>query len=535
MPRPAAQPWSFTKRLRRGSFGWKSSRLAIERLREAKAELLAVAATDPLRAAAGCVLLCERLTPALEPIDSSSGALGTAANDTVAVVVHLLANTVAEPSIRRGWLDRLFEAFQQDTIGYLHDLGDAWGELCASDELANEWADALLGLTRTSLRDSSPGAKFVGAVPCLAALQRARRHDEIIALLHSLPDQDPLRLYLVSALAALGRIDEALAAALPLGRRGHELAERILRNSAQPERAWAQFGRLRPLQGPALAHFRALLADYPTLAPARLLHDLIDVSPGDESLWFAAAVEVGEHDLAIRMVQRAPANLAAVLRITASHQHTAPRLVHEAALHTLRWIEQRRSGRVTDAQAEALLTAMLGAAQQLEIDPATTLQQVTQLVELAPRSDSPLQRLLARLQAAPPVTPRPEANGAPPPGAGPAAVFFAFLQPLLDSLRDAAGEDLAAQDAALPIGMLAWNGVLFADVRGDPSILAACRQRLAASGHPQIFEWLVARRRTAFAAYRWLVGSCEFLVDAAGQRRLRVQVTDPPSQPAATR
>ncbi len=50
-----AADWAFTKRFRRGGFGWRASRLASERISEALVEIRAVARIDPLRAAEGAV------------------------------------------------------------------------------------------------------------------------------------------------------------------------------------------------------------------------------------------------------------------------------------------------------------------------------------------------------------------------------------------------------------------------------------------------------------------------------------------------
>jgi hypothetical protein len=69
-----ASDWEFTKRFRRGGFGWRASRLASERIAEALAEIRAVARRDPLHAADGAVRFLAKLSPALEQVDSSSGA-----------------------------------------------------------------------------------------------------------------------------------------------------------------------------------------------------------------------------------------------------------------------------------------------------------------------------------------------------------------------------------------------------------------------------------------------------------------------------
>ena len=58
-------PWAFRTRLRRAAFGWKRSKLAIERIHEALAEIRAVARQDAASAAEGAVLFLDRISPAL--------------------------------------------------------------------------------------------------------------------------------------------------------------------------------------------------------------------------------------------------------------------------------------------------------------------------------------------------------------------------------------------------------------------------------------------------------------------------------------
>ncbi|MDO8863299.1 hypothetical protein Q6D67_16455 [Haliea sp. E1-2-M8] len=72
--------WTFPARFRADVYSWKSSRLACQRLREAVFEIKKVAKKEPDLAAEGAVRLIERLWPALEHVDSSSGALGSAVN-----------------------------------------------------------------------------------------------------------------------------------------------------------------------------------------------------------------------------------------------------------------------------------------------------------------------------------------------------------------------------------------------------------------------------------------------------------------------
>ncbi len=77
MPKTRGHSWRFKARFRRHAFGWKSQP-PIERLREALTEIKLVARIDPILGAEGAVALLERISPALENVDSSSGAIGTA-------------------------------------------------------------------------------------------------------------------------------------------------------------------------------------------------------------------------------------------------------------------------------------------------------------------------------------------------------------------------------------------------------------------------------------------------------------------------
>lgn len=140
MPRAERHRWAFKPRFRRHAFGWRSQP-AIQRVKEAVTEIKTVARTDAVLAAEGAVVLIERLSPALENIDSSSGAIGTAVNNALATLVPLVAGAPADAETRTAWLERLFEAHGADQIPYIEALAEYWGGLCASKEVASEWAD----------------------------------------------------------------------------------------------------------------------------------------------------------------------------------------------------------------------------------------------------------------------------------------------------------------------------------------------------------------------------------------------------------
>jgi hypothetical protein len=72
----AERKWQFKTKFRAGAYSWCGSRLAISRLKEAFSEIKAAAKSDPVAAGDGAVSLMERIWPAFQGIDTSSGALG---------------------------------------------------------------------------------------------------------------------------------------------------------------------------------------------------------------------------------------------------------------------------------------------------------------------------------------------------------------------------------------------------------------------------------------------------------------------------
>ena len=75
MSKPEKYKWTFPARFRTGAYSWKASRLACQRLREAVSEIKKVTKKDPWLGPESAVRLMEKLWPALEYVDSTSGEL----------------------------------------------------------------------------------------------------------------------------------------------------------------------------------------------------------------------------------------------------------------------------------------------------------------------------------------------------------------------------------------------------------------------------------------------------------------------------
>ena len=119
----SAHKWIFPSRFRAKAYSWKSSALAGKRIGEAVTEVSKVAKTGPHAAGEGVVLFLEKLVPAIESIDSSSGSLGNATNKAVLQLTQLFKSLPIGTPTRKGWLDRIWQAFEEDGYGYLDYIG----------------------------------------------------------------------------------------------------------------------------------------------------------------------------------------------------------------------------------------------------------------------------------------------------------------------------------------------------------------------------------------------------------------------------
>ncbi|XUW93503.1 hypothetical protein OH764_33610 (plasmid) [Burkholderia sp. M6-3] len=281
MTRTTSHKWCFATRFRRGAFGWKSA-LPIQRLKEALAEIRQIARADPVLAADGAVALLEKLSPALEHVDSSSGAIGTAVNRTIDALVPVIAGVDVPAPVRMRWLERLFDALQDDPMPYIERLGDRWGDLCTSPAIASLWADRLLPITARVMGAEGLGEHFAGATACLSALNAARRHEELLALVNGARlNWWGYRQYGVDALIALNRSAEALRYAEASRRLNAPTAaiarkcEAILLSSGMMDEAYRRYAIEANQATTHLATFRAIAKKYPDRSSDSILRDLV--------------------------------------------------------------------------------------------------------------------------------------------------------------------------------------------------------------------------------------------------------------------
>jgi hypothetical protein len=361
--------WEFKARFRRHAFGWKSQP-AITRIKQAVAEIKEVAKKKPVLAAEGAIAFLERVSPALEHVDSSSGSIGTAVGNAIGELVPLIAGAPADAKTRDAWLERLFEAHQEDQIPYIERLADHWGELCASKEVASAWADKLVGITRMALSpDKTLRGHFHGTSACLSALYRAERFDELVDLLR-VDTIWPYKQWAVRAMAASGKKAEALRYAESCRSpwasdyEVDSVCEEILLSSGLIDEAYARYGVRANQGGTYLATFRAVSKKYPHKAAGEVLADLVKTTPGDEGKWFAAAKDAGLYDEALALASRTPCDPKTLARAARDYTEKQPAFAASAGLLSLYWLVQGYGYEITGADVWDAYRATLAAAER---------------------------------------------------------------------------------------------------------------------------------------------------------------------------
>lgn len=375
--------WQFAARFRRNAFGWRSD-TPIQRIKEAIAEIRQVARKEPALAAEGAVLLLEKVAPALEHVDSSSGAIGSAVNRAIETLVPIVAKAPVDVKLRQRWLERLWKAIEEDGISYIERLADHWGSLCADRKLAQRWVDEFRPMVEHVWRPGANGHGYYnGTAACLSSMMAAGQYEALLSLLETAPHRwwhD--RRWGVQALVALGRKAEALRYAEES--RGvndpvatiAETCEAILLSSGLADEAYRRYA-LQANQGTThLATYRTIARKYPDRQPADILRDLVASTPGSEGKWFAAAKDAGLFDVAIALANASPTDPRTLTRAARDFADEQPAFALSAGLAALQWMSLGYGYEITGADVLDAYSATVHAATAAGADVAGIKAQI---------------------------------------------------------------------------------------------------------------------------------------------------------------
>ena len=399
----SAQKWQFASRFRRHAFGWRSD-TPVQRIKEAVSEIKQVARKEPVLAAEGAITLLEKLSPALEQVDSSSGALGSAVNKAIHTLVPIIVKADVEPKLRQRWLERLWKALQDDEMPYIEPLGDYWGELCVTPELASRWADEFMPVVESVWSPKASGHGFFkGTSACLASLYAAGRHRELLALIDKAPFKWwHYRRWGVKALAAMGKKAEAIRYAEEsrgLNDPGWQIAqacEEIMLSSGLLDEAYRRYA-IEANQGTTnLATFRAIAKKYSHKQPEEILRDLVASTPGAEGKWFAAAKDAGLFDVAIELATRSPTDPRTLTRAARDYAEKQPAFALAAGLAALRWISLGRGYEITGTDVLDAYSAVTQAAVNAVVPTQQVNEQIRDMIASTQPGNSLMKTILSR-------------------------------------------------------------------------------------------------------------------------------------------
>jgi tetratricopeptide (TPR) repeat protein len=276
---------------------------------------------------------------------------------------------------------------EDDGVDYLSLVGDRWGELCNSPEIAGRWADELVSTLQSCWSDPSPGGYFHGATACLSCLLETGRYGDLLDLLElrRYPSWH-YRRYGVEALLAMGRKAEAVQYAE--ASRGlnepdsviDQTCEQILISSGLYEEAYRRYGLSAAVGNSYISRFRSVAKRYPMKDKSQILSDLIATTPGEDGKWFATAKELELYDLALGLANRSPCDPKTLTRAARDYLDSEPAFALGSAIAALRWLSEGWGYEVTSVDvAEAYDRAMDAAARLNRVDDVT--KQIRQLVE----------------------------------------------------------------------------------------------------------------------------------------------------------
>ena len=322
--------WIFKAHFRKEAYGWNGTAKASKRMKEAVSEIKKVAKKDPALAGEGVIELFIRLYPALMHIDSSSGALGTAMNNTIESLIPVLINAPWEMNTRGIWLEKLYDAILEDGWGTFDFLRDRWAEVCVFPGLAHLWADRLLPAVQEVW--SNPGfSHFVGTDMCLSCLLFTRRYDELFDLLQLRTKRMWFdHKFWAMALVHQGKQQEALDYALQIHTEAineqHSIdsfCEDTLIQMGKIEDAYQRYGLQLPPYGTYLNIYRNICKKYPTLDKRTILLDCINQSR-QKGKWFAAAKSEGFLDIALECAEHTSSDPNTLIKAVRHYEKKNP-------------------------------------------------------------------------------------------------------------------------------------------------------------------------------------------------------------------
>ncbi len=357
----------------------------------------------PKRPCFGCsVKFIEKVVPAIEEVDSSSGAMGTAVNNAIDALVPIIAKAEVDEKKHDQWLKRVWQAFEDDGYGYLDCIGDHWGDLCGTPDVASQWADSFIFQVRRHWQEERSADGFYnGVIPCLSSLMAARRYQELVDLLEHAPFSFwSYHRYGFLALGAMGQKEDALAFAEKCRspNDSHYIdrdCEDFLISIGEIEQSYQRFAMHTNESNTRINTFRAVSKKYLHKDKTEILIDLIRSTPGSEGKWFATARKLGFMDLALQLAQKSPCDPKTLNRAARDTVESDPEFSLGVSKASLHWLCEGWGYEITSLDVLEPYRYALQAAKSLEIEQQIR-QEIIEMVAGAGKDGKYVEKVLGQ-------------------------------------------------------------------------------------------------------------------------------------------
>jgi hypothetical protein len=143
------------------------------------------------------------------------------------------------------------------------------------------------------------------------------------------------------------------------------VCEQILLSTGDIDDAYARYALTANRAGTYVAWFRAIAKKYPHKPAATILADLVQLTPGDEGKWFAAAKQAKLFDEAIALAKQTPCDPRTLTRAARDFAEKNPTFATEAGMAALYWLIRGRGYEITSADVWAACSNTMRAARNV--------------------------------------------------------------------------------------------------------------------------------------------------------------------------
>lgn len=147
------------------------------------------------------------------------------------------------------------------------------------------------------------------------------------------------------------------------------MCEGILLSTGWVDEAYSRYALTANRASTYLGWFRAVAKKYPGKPRGVVLSDLVQLTPGDEGKWFAAAKDARLFDEAVALANRTPCDPKTLTRAARDFAEKNPAFAVEAGLAALRWLVQGYGYDITSTDVRAAYLHTLTAATNAGVRP----------------------------------------------------------------------------------------------------------------------------------------------------------------------